>query len=118
MKITPDYKGRNDEYDNNTVRFYESIDDNSYFYELYVLIDGKKAAVIVTNSGVSVDYLTGESVHTNIVPERLYGKRKSLKWKHLSKILEIIESTNGEGKIFSKQDMNALYEKWKSLGEP
>ena len=44
MKITPDYQGRNDGYDNNTVRFYESIDDDGYFYECYVLIDSKPVA--------------------------------------------------------------------------
>lgn len=118
MKITPDYKGRNDGYDNHTVRFYESLDDDSYFYELYVLIDGKKAAIIITDDGVSVDMITGESIHTNIVPERLYGKRKSLQWKHLSKILELVEGSEAEGRVFSKQEMEALYEQWKSLGEP
>lgn len=118
MKITPDYEGRDDGYDNDTVRFYENLNDNDYFYELYVLIDSKKAAIIVTNEGVSVDFLDGRSIHTNIVPERLYGKTRSLKWKQLSKILETIEATDAEGKVWSSQEMEAMYNKWKSLGEP
>jgi hypothetical protein len=32
--------------------------------------------------------------------------------------LEIIEATDAEGRVFSKQEMEALYDKWKSLGEP
>src|SRR5262245_12010146 len=118
MKISPDYEGRDDGYDNNTVRFYEEIDDRGYFYELYVLIDSKKAAIVITDAGVSIDFIDGSSIDTNIMPEGRYGKQKSLQWEQLRKIIRIIEATGAEGKVWSKEEMDKFYDKWKSLGEP
>lgn len=47
MKITPDYNGRNDLYDKDTVRYYESLDNDGYFYEMYVMVDGVKSKIVL-----------------------------------------------------------------------
>lgn len=117
MKITPDHNNRDDSYDEKTVRYYESIDKEGYFYEMYVLVDGKKAAVIVTDEGVSVDFTSGVCVHTNIVPNRLFPGKKMLEWSKLHKILKILESTEMEGKVFSAKQMKDRYKKWKNEKE-
>jgi hypothetical protein len=117
MKITPDYKGRDDEYDDNTVRYYESINKKGYFYELYVMIDDVKAKIIITNGGVSIDFVDGRCVHTNIIPERLF-KENELTWPKLRKIIRIIENTEAEGMVYSQEEMREKYILWKSLGKP
>ncbi len=127
MKITPDYKGRDDEWtggseDKYTVRYYESIDSEGYFYELYVNVDGIKSAIIITDDGVSIDYRAGSccgsSVHTNLVPRRLFGEKKELTWPYLKRIIRILESTDGEGRFYTKEEMRAQYQEWLDLGKP
>ena len=118
MKITPDFEGRNDDYDEKTIRYWDGTDEEGYFYELYVLIDSKPAAIIVTDDGVSVDFASGECSHTNIIPKRLYGDQALLVWDQLFKIVQILEKTDIEGRLYSKKKQDNLYNLWKSLGEP
>jgi hypothetical protein len=121
MKIRPDYKGRKDEWtgtpdDRTTVRYYESIDEEGYFYELYVMIDGVKSAIIITNDGVSIDFRGGPNVggtiHTNIVPRRLFEGEKELTWDKLEKIIRIIEVTDGEGRSYTAAEMEGQYQQY------
>lgn len=127
MKIKADHEGRDDEYSKgphhkNTVRYWESIDEDGYFYELYVMIDGVKSAIIVTDDGVHIDWRAGRNcggtVHTNIVPRRLFGERKELDWSRLARILKILESTGGEGKSYTPKEMQEEFAEWQRLGEP
>ena len=118
MKILPDYKGRNDEFDENTIRYWEEIDEDGYFYELYILADGEQAAVIIMDNGVHLDYRAGNSIHTNIVPGRLFPNQKELKWSQIAKILSLLEKTDAEGMGFSKTEMDRFYKKWLELGKP
>ncbi len=104
-----------DDYDKNTVRYYTEIDDDGYFYECYVLVDGKKAAIVITDNGVNIDFDSGECLGTNITPERLFPNDKSLSWKQIRKIIRILEKIDGEGKLHSKEYMDAKYEEWKTL---
>lgn len=113
MKITPDYEGRNDGYDKKTVRYFGKASSKGYFYELYVLVDGVKSAIIIDNYGVSVDFITGESIHTNIIPHKLFPGRQSLTWKHLRQIVNVLEGTSCEGKVYSRQQMETFYKEWK-----
>jgi len=115
MKISADFEGRDDEYDDETIRYYESLSsDDGYFYEVYVLIDGVTAAIIITDDGVSVDFKdSGESIHTNIVPKFLFGEQHSLTFAKIARIITILESTGTEGRKFSVLEMNSLYEQWK-----
>jgi hypothetical protein len=119
-KITPDFEGRDDEYDDDTIRYWESHEDGEYYYELYVLVDGRVARIVVTNFGVSVDFKDeegqpSESIHTNIVPNRLFGETEKLSWNQLLKIVSILESIGIEGTKYSKKEMDEMYEKWKKL---
>lgn len=114
MKITPDFEGRDDEFDDDTVRYYERIDDD-YFYELYVLIDGEKATISITEDGVSVDQ-NGECTHTNIIPRSIFGEKESLSWPKLRHILRIVEKTGLEGKTYTAEEMDALEKKWENDG--
>lgn len=119
MEITPDpnaYGG--DGYDEDTILYHEKVYENWYFYELYVLIDDKSAAIVITDNGVSVDFKSGECTRTNITPKKLFPDSKSLSWKQISKILKVLKNTGIEGKLYSKDEMDALYQEWKSLGEP
>lgn len=127
MKIRPDYEGRNDEWtggpdDKLTVRYYEKVYEDGYFYELYVMIDGVKSAIIITEGGVSIEWRSGPNcdatIHTNIVPKQLFEGLERLTWPHLLKIIKIVESTGGEGLSYSREEMKELYERWKQLGKP
>ena len=104
---------RDDEYDNDTIRWYEENNKHGYFHELYVLIDDVKAAIVITNYGVSVNYLTRESIHTNIIPERLFEGKKKLSWREVAKIVDILEKTGIEGKFYSKEEMESEYKLFK-----
>jgi hypothetical protein len=116
MRITPDYKGRDDEYDDDTVRYYEEVRENNYFYELYVMIDGIKSKIVVTKHGVIINSIDGSSIHTNIVPESLF-KANSLTWPNLLKIICIIEDIGAEGKRLSSKEMRNNYSNWKKENE-
>jgi len=119
MKIEPKLYD-DDEYDDETYRYWESPDRNEgYFYEIYILADGEEARVVITDYGVSVDFrVSGKSIHTNIVPNRLHPGVERLNWGHLERILRIVRDTDLEGKTFSKQEMDDQYQEWKDLGEP
>jgi len=121
MKITPYINPeycKDDGYDDKTIRYYEEIDEDGYFYELYVLLDGVKAAIIILDEGVSVDFYSGECNCTNIVPNRLFPNCKSLVWDQLYQIVKTLAKTGIEGRAYSKDEMEASYQKWKSLGKP
>jgi len=121
MKITADYEGRDDEYDNETIRFYEEVDDEGYFYEVYVLIDGGKAAVIITDEGVSVQWRAGEkeggSIITPLTPEKIFPNQKDLTWDDIQKILKILigmdRKSGAIGEYHSPDGMKELYEQFK-----
>jgi hypothetical protein len=122
MKITPDYKGRNDGYDKDTVRYWERVDENSYFYELYVLIDGNKSRIQVTEGGVCVDFKNPinsiSHIDTNIIPKRLFPYKKFLEWEELYKIIKILQATGIEGRAFTVEEEEKLYKEWLKLGKP
>lgn len=109
MKITPDFEGRNDEYDDDTVRYYEEVNDDGYFYELYVLIDGKKASISVTNSSITVYPTWAGEVPTNMVPSQMFPDLKKLEWKHLRAVLRLLEISS-----MSLEEQDVLYQEWKA----
>jgi len=115
MKFEVDYVGRNDGYDDETFRFYESVDADGYFYEVYVLIDKEKAAIAITDNGVSVDFMSGSSIHTNIVPNKMFQGQKFLSWNQIAKILTVLENTDLEGVTYSKEQMESSFQEWKEL---
>jgi hypothetical protein len=92
--------------------------DGDYYAEVYVLADDKKAAVVITRFGVSIDFYSGESTHTNIIPDRLFPGRDRIGWDEIERVLRLIERTGGEGCLYSKEEMDALVEEWNRLGEP
>jgi hypothetical protein len=85
---------------------------------LYVIINDQKAAIIVTDDGVSVDFLVSEqTIHTNIVPKRIFGEREDLNWKRLRYIIHLLENTNLEGRLYSRAEMKKSFQTWKDLGK-
>ena len=112
-----DYNKRVDEFDDDTVRFYESVKPDGYFYELYVLVDGLKSRIIVTKDGVSVDFKeSGETIHTNINPNRVFKNKVRLDWDDLLKIINFLEVTEIEGKKYSKKEMDDSYREYLEKG--
>jgi hypothetical protein len=108
VKIKSDSK-----YDD-TIRYWQTIDNYGYYYELYVIVGNKKASIIITNDGVSIEFLRNkDSIHTNIVPCRLFPNQKELKWDNLIQIIKILEATGCEGKTYSAEEMNEFFEKFK-----
>src|ERR1022692_743204 len=118
-KLTVDYKDKNDDYDKDTVRYYTKLYEDGYFYELYMLYNGKKVAIIVTECGVSVDFRkSGKSIHTNIRPDKLFPGKSKLEWDDLHDIIDILEATDLEGKESSAKEMKKLHKELKRLGKP
>jgi hypothetical protein len=114
MLIKPDCEGRDDGYDNETFRYYENLSEDGYFYEVYILVGEKKAAVVVTEDGVSVDFLeSGKTIHTNIVPKAVFSGHERLTWRQIAHILVVLSNTELEGRSYSKEEMDSLYEVWK-----
>lgn len=114
MVITPDPDNTD-----NIIRYYEELHDDYYFYELYVVIDGIKSAIIVTKYGVSVDNLIIDStIHTNIDPSKLYPEKKELSWNELNRIVILLQRTSCEGKSYSASEMRSAYNKWKNSQDP
>ncbi len=115
MKIGVDlecYDGENSEgYDDDTIRFWESIGDDGYFYELYVLIDGVRGAIHITDCGVDVNFRSGGGFWTNIEPELIFGKCKSLTWEQIFFIIFILEKKSDQVIVenYSKDEEKQLY---------
>ena len=112
MEITADFKNRNDGLDDDVIRYFKNETDDSYFYELYVLIDGRKASVTVLSGGVSVDYQDAacETIHTNINPGKIYPNHKKLTWDEIDSLIEILQNTGCEGKVYYRDEMEAMYQ--------
>lgn len=105
-RITADWQDRDDEYtdtpDNETtVRYYANEEDaDGYFYEMYVRVNGDQAAIIVTPNGVSIDFReSGESIHTNLVPTRMFPEHATLEWDQLNQILMVLRRTGIDGRF-------------------
>lgn len=94
-----------------TYCWWEGIDEEGYFYEIYVCLDGNEAEIIVTNEGVSIEFRNSKLgfITTNIKPNRLFPKLKKLEWKHLNRIITILESTGFEGRSYSEKESEELY---------
>lgn len=113
MKIMPDFEGRIDEYDDETIRYYEKIDEDGYFYELYVLVDGDKAAIHITDNGVSIEFLWGDTIFTDITPNKIFPEAKELDWdKHIAYILWILKKEKMKTSRTSAEEMKELYYRW------
>jgi len=119
-RITADWQDRDDEYtdtpDNETtVRYYANEEDaDGYFYEMYVRVNGDQAAIIVTPNGVSIDFReSGESIHTNLVPTRMFPEHATLEWNQLNQILMVLRRTGIEGRIYSREEMEERFRRWK-----
>lgn len=95
----------------------EELYDDGYFYRYYVFVDGKPANLIITESGVSVEFEEGNCVHTSLIPKAMFQNQKSLDWEQVKKIITIIVNTELEGVESSKEQMDELYEKWKKLNK-
>ena len=66
----------------------------------------------ITQDGVSVSYIDGITVKTNISPIGLFGKKDQLDDDDLIKIVTLPI----EGKVYSLIDMNAQYKEYKNGG--
>ncbi len=114
-----------DDYDDQTIRYWEQHDEAGYFYELYVVIrsrhnkeiDRKRANIVITNEGVSLDIDTDPRtiMHTNIVPQDLFPGKKRLEWDDMYAMVKILENTDLEGVSHNAKE---LYQKWVDLGKP
>lgn len=94
----------------------EEIDEEGYFYEIQAEYKKEPVDIIILETGVSIDYINkGYHVHTNIIPNNLFGELLKLEPKHLEEILRIIAITGGEGKSYDTQKM---FKEWQELGEP
>jgi len=129
-KITADFEDRNDGYDDETVRYYEEISDRGYFYEVYVLIEGDKAKINITEEGVSVDFWDEEiqgangSMMFKLTPNKLFPDRKFLEWENIEKIIKYVaiildaDNLNEIATYFTADEMDNFYKEWKTLGKP
>lgn len=123
-KILP-YLYSNDEYDDNTIRYWEKHNEEGYFYELYVVIhsrydkdiDKKRTNIVITPEGVSLDIDTDPKTirHTNITPNTLFPNKKTLTWDDIMYMVEILENTDLEGVSYNAKE---LFQHWQNLGEP
>ena len=117
MKIEADWEGRDDEWSNTpdhkiTVRFWEDPNKkNGYYYELYVMVDNRKAIIFITPDGVSIDFKDdGSCIFYALIPSEIFPELETLKWKHLHAIIKLLKQAKFEK--CSKDQMSDLYQKW------
>ena len=71
----------------------------------------KKAIIMITDDGVSLEYTrSGEHVHTNLIPSKIFPNKKELNWNNIMRIVQTLEDINCEGKVFSAEEMKKFYE--------
>lgn len=104
-------KIRSDSKFDDVIRYWQTVDNIGYYYELYVLAGTKKAVIMITNDGVSVEYITsGDNIHTNLIPKRMFPNQKELSWSDITRIVKTLEAINCEGKVFSAEEMKKFFE--------
>lgn len=113
MKIKPNYKNFKGIFDKDIIPFYEEFKDGRYYYELFVIINRRQCSIIITNKGVSIDYLSGASIHTNLRPEAMFPNCQKLDNKQIGRVVDVLETTDIEGKHYTAQEMIEFVERWK-----
>ena len=111
MEIKPDYDS-NDGNEKDTFPYVEDIDQIGYFYGVCVIVNNKKATICITESGISVQLMTGHVIHTNIIPGTIFPDCFSLEYWQILHIVKLLESTGMEGKIYTPEEMKAKYRKF------
>lgn len=95
--------------------YYEKVDDEGYFYEVYALMNTRKVRIVITDNGVSIECKNkGDVIFTDIDPSMLFPNKKSLTWGDLSVILNKIDDRDHESEFTSGKKMNEMYEYWKT----
>lgn len=118
-KIKPDLKAYDGEgCEKNTIPYWEQIDEDGYFYELYVVIKKRRAAIHITDNGLDIEWRKGGGLWTNIDPQNYFPGKKELDWDNILCLLKVLENMDFEGVAYSAEELESLYRKWKDLGEP
>lgn len=117
-KITPaltkeDGSPWNDGEDDRTIRYCSEVNEEGYFYELYVMLNDTHAAIVVTNNGVSIDFLSGDSILTSFEPNEFFNGKEELDWEDLCRIIDYLDETNCKGRRFTSEQMESFYDEWK-----
>lgn len=102
-----------DEEDDQTIRYYSEINEEGYFYELYVMLNDTHAAIVVNKNGVSIDLSSGESIFTSFEPNEFFNGKEELDWGDLCQIISYLERTNCRGQRVSAEQMESFYDEWK-----
>lgn len=89
-------------YNGESFRCFDFFDEEGYFYRIKASYNGKSCEIYVTNIGVSIEF-ERLYIHTNINPSSLFPYSDTLDDDQLERILEILNNTGMEGKIYANK---------------
>ena len=93
-------------FEDETLPYSEEFDRDGYFYRLCVQWKDNLVEISIGNKGVILDYFDDSYfIHTNIIPETLFGHRDRLEPQHLRQIVKIIMANGGDGKRYHRNKL-------------
>lgn len=101
------------------IPYEEIIDEKGYGYDFYIEINDRQGVIFICESGMDVKWKGVEGYSSsNIVPKNIFGKVPNLTHDQMRYLLKIYYQTGFEGKQYSQEDEEKLYQKWINLGRP
>ena len=103
---------------NNCIHEYiEELDENDkngdhYCYGVFCKIGKQEVEIVITTFGVSLFYPDGSAKNTNLQPYKMFPECNKLTVKQLIKVMDILEATGFEGKMYSKEHMEEVFQEW------
>lgn len=94
---------RSFKFDNEEFAYSEEHVNDNYCYRVCVKNDGQFLEVLIGPIGVVIDFFEENYfIHTNIVPNSIFGKQQRLEKEQIKAIIELVISTGLEGKKFER----------------
>jgi hypothetical protein len=81
----------------------ESLDENGYIYAVSMEWKNRGGLIFICESGTHVEWndADGKIVVTNLKPERLFGRMKSLTEEQLLKVIVRLAGSDFEGRTYT-----------------
>ena len=91
----------------------ESFDDESYYYQISIVYDGRDGELNILKPGIHIVFDDDESwLDFNVAPEEIFPNKSKLTEIDLLKLISILETSKSKLKTYSKKEMDEYYKKF------